>query len=66
MARWLLGAGRAEEMDHLVLCDESELGQRQDAIVIERRLEREVEPRDRLYGGEAAHAQGGLDAAVLA
>ena len=60
------GAGRAEKMDDLVPRDEPELGEGQDAIAIERRLEREIEPGDRLYGGETAHAQCGLDAAVLA
>ena len=60
------GAGRAEEMDDLVARDEPELGERQDAIAIERGLEREVEPGERLDRRQAAHAQRRLDAAVLA
>jgi hypothetical protein len=42
------------------------LGERQDAIAVERGLEGEVEAGKRLDRGEAAHAQRHLDAAVLA
>ena len=37
------GAGRAEEVHHLMAGDEVELGQGQDAVAVERGLEREVE-----------------------
>jgi hypothetical protein len=62
----LAGAGRAEQMDHLVAVDEVELGERQDAVAVERRLEGEVEAGERLDGRKPRHHQGGLDAAALA
>ena len=62
----LAGAGRAEEVDDLAAVDEVELGQRQDAVAVERGLEGEVEAGQRLDRGQAGHAQRRLDAAVLA
>lgn len=44
-------------MDHLVAVDELGLGQRQDAIAIERRLEGEVEAGERLDRGEPGPRQ---------
>ena len=41
------GAGRPEQMHHLGAVDELELGQRQDAVAIERGLEGEVEAGER-------------------
>jgi hypothetical protein len=43
-----VGVERAENMDHLVAVDELELSEGQDAAVIERRLEEEVEAGQRL------------------
>jgi hypothetical protein len=34
--------GRSEEVDHLVTSDEVELREGEDAVAVERRLEREV------------------------
>src|SRR6516225_8082447 len=62
----LARSGRAEEVDHLVAIDEVELSEGKNAITVERRLEREVEARERLNGGELGHAQRHLHAAVLA
>ena len=39
----LAGAGRAEDMKHLVAVDELELGEGQDTVAVERGLEGEVE-----------------------
>ena len=50
----LAGAGRAEEVDDLGAVDELELGERQDAVAVERGLEGEVEAGERLDGGAAA------------
>ena len=52
----LAGAGRTEEMHHLGAVDELELGERQDAVAVERGLEGEVEAGERLDRGEARHA----------
>ena len=60
------GARRAEEMDDFVTRDEPKLGEREDPVTVERRLEQEIEPGDRLDRRQAAHAQCRLDAAVLA
>ena len=60
------GAGLADEVDDLMAIDEVELGERQDAVAVERGLEREVEAGQRLDGGEAGHLQRRLDAAALA
>ncbi len=62
----LAGAGLADEVDHLVLVDEIQAGQRHDAVAVERGLEREVEARERLDGGEPGHLQRSLDASPLA
>ena len=59
-------AGWTEEMDRLVTIDEAELGQGEDTIAVERRLEGEVEAGKRFDRCKPAHAQGCLDAAVLA
>ena len=48
----LARAGRAEQMHHLGAIDEVELGQRQDAVAVERGLEGEVEAGERLDRGE--------------
>ena len=52
-------------MDHFAAGDEAELGQGEDAIPIERRLEGEVEAGEGLDRRQATHAQGRLDATVL-
>ena len=62
----LAGAGRAEEVDDLGAVDEAELGEREDAVAVERGLEGEVEAGERLDRGQPPHAQRRLDAAVLA
>ena len=62
----LAGAGRAEQMHHFGAVDEGELGERQDAVAVERGLEGEVEAGERLDGGQPRQQQRGLDAAVLA
>ena len=62
----LAGAGRAEEVNDLAAVDEAKLGERQDAVAVERGLEGEVEAGERLDRGEPRHHQCGLDAAVLA
>ena len=46
--------------------DEVELGECQDAVAVERRLEGEVEAGECLDGREPRHHQRGLDAPVLA
>src|SRR5208283_4724112 len=60
------GAGLADQVHNLVAVDEVELGESQDAIAVERRLEGEVEARQRLDRAEAGHLQRRLDAAALA
>ena len=62
----LAGAGRPDEVQDLGAVDELELGERHDAVLIERRLEGEVEAGERLDGGEPRHDKRCLDAAVLA
>jgi hypothetical protein len=56
----------ADQMHDLMAVDEVELGESQDAIAVEGRLEGEVEARQRLDRGEAGHLQRRLDAAALA
>ena len=51
----LAGAGRPEQVDDLGAVDEVELGERQDAVAIERGLEGEVEAGERLDGREPCH-----------
>src|SRR6266704_2141410 len=60
------GAGGPKEVDDLAAIDELELGEGEDALAIERRLEGEVEAGEGLDRGETPHAQRGLDAAGLA
>ena len=60
----LAGAGRAEEVDDLVAVDEVELGERQDAVAVERGLEGEVEAGEGLDVAEPGHQQRRLDAAA--
>jgi Winged helix-turn helix len=61
----LAGARWAEEVYDLATIDELQLGERHDAVFVERGLEREVEASERLNCGEACHHQRDLDAAVL-
>ena len=46
--------------------DELQLGERHDAVLVERGLEREVEAGQRLDGRQPGHEKSHLDAAVLA
>jgi len=46
--------------------DEFELGERKDPVTVERWLEREVEARQRLDGGQTCHLQRRFDPAALA
>ena len=62
----LSGSGRADEMQDLGAIDEAEFGERHDAVLIERRLEGEVEAGERFDGGQARHDERRLDATVLA
>ena len=62
----LAGAGRPEQVNHFGAGDEVETGQSHDSIAIERRLEGEVEPGERLDHRQSRHAQRRLDPAVLA
>src|SRR5579859_2368312 len=58
-------SGWAEEVDHLVAVDKVELGEGENAVAVERWLEREVKAGKRLDGGELGHPQRHLDTAVL-
>src|SRR5258705_5255158 len=58
-------AGRPQEVDDLVALDEVELGERQDPVFVERRLEREIEARQRFDGRELSHSERHLHATVL-
>src|SRR3954468_3346003 len=60
------GAGRAKEMYDFFAIDELQLGQRHNAVLVERRLEGKVEACECLDGGEPGHDESGLDAPVLA
>jgi hypothetical protein len=51
----LARAGRPEQVDDLMAVDEVELGEGQDAVAVERRLEGEVEAGKRLDGREPGH-----------
>ena len=53
----LAGAGRTEQMHHLGAVDELQLGERQDAVAVERGLEGEVEAGERLDGGQPRQQQ---------
>ena len=61
----LAGSGRAEEVYDFATIDELQLGERHDAVFVERGLEGEVEAGERLDRREARHHQSDLDAAVL-
>ena len=52
-------------MDDLVLVDEVQAGQGHDAVAVERGLEREVEARQRLDGGQPRHLESSLDTPPL-
>jgi len=54
-----------EQVDDFGAGDEVEPGQGHDPVAVERRLEGEVEPGERLDHGEPSHAQCCLDPAVL-
>jgi len=60
------GAGRPEQMDHFGAVDELQFGKRQDAIAIERGLEREVEAGERFDSRQARHPQRGADTPIVA
>ncbi len=62
----LAGAGRADEVDHLVTVDEVQAGQGHDAVAVERWLERAVEAGQGLDSGQPGHLQGRLDPTPLA
>lgn len=62
----LAGSGRTKEMHHFGSVDEGEFGEREDALPVERGLEREVKAGERLDCGEASQRQRCLDAAALA
>jgi hypothetical protein len=62
----LAGAGWPEQMDHFGTVDELQFGKRQDAMAIERGLEREVEAGKRFDGRQARHSKRGADAAIVA
>ena len=67
VARWLLPVpGGPRRCTTSARSMNFELGQRQDAVAIERGLEGEVEAGERLDRGEARHQERCLDAAVLA
>ena len=53
-------------MNHFMPVDEVECGKGDDAIAVERWLEREVEAGQRLQDGQSGHAQCRLDPTVLA
>ena len=62
----LAAARLAEEVDDLVAVDEVELGQGEDAVLVERGLEGEVEAGQRLDVEQPPHLQRRLDPAALA
>ena len=53
-------------MRHLLAIDEAEPGRSHDAIALERGLERDIEGRQRIYGGEARLLQRRVDPATFA
>ena len=61
----LAGAWWSKQVDHLGAGNEVETSQRHDPIAIERRLEGEVEPGERLDHGQPCHPQRRFDPAVL-
>jgi hypothetical protein len=62
----LAGSRWAEKVQHFAALDEGQLGQGQDAVLVERRLERKVKAGERLDGREPGHHQRGPDPPVLA
>ena len=60
------GSRRPDQMQGLGAVDELQLGERHDAVPVERGLEREVEAGEGLDGGEPRHDEGHLHAPVLA
>ena len=58
-------AGWTDQMDGFGAIDELQPGKRHDAVPVERRLEREVEPGERLDRGQARHLQSHFDTPVL-
>lgn len=48
------------------MVDEPQFGQGEDAVAVERRLEREVEAGEGFDVGQPGHHEGGLDAATFA
>ena len=61
----IAGSGRAEEVYDFATIDELQLGERHDAVFVERGLEGEVEAGERIDRREERHQQRDLDAAVL-
>jgi len=53
-------------MHDLLAIDELQLGERHDAVLVEGRLEGEVEACECLDGGEPRHDEGCFDAAIFA
>ena len=67
VARWLLPVpGGPRKWITLVAIDEVELSKGENAVAVERRLEREVKAGEGLDGRELGHAKRHLDASVLA
>ena len=62
----LAGSRRAQQVDDLLAGDEGELGERQDAVAVERGLEGEVEAVEGLERAQPGGHQGDLDAPRLA
>ena len=62
----LAGAGRPKKMDDLGAIGEGQLGQGQDALFVERRLESEVKTGERFNGGQSRQGQRCPDPPVLA
>ena len=62
----LAGPGRAQQDDVLLAGEEIQLGEVQDGLAAQRRLEGEVELLDRLAGREARGLDAGLAAVAVA
>ena len=60
------GAALTDEVNHLMAIDEVERGQRHDPAALERGLEREIKPGQRLDRHQARHLQRRLDAPAFA
>src|ERR1700761_3081980 len=60
------GTTLADEVNHLTAVDEVERGQCHDPAALKRRLEREVESRQRLDRRQTRHLQCSLDPAAFA